>query len=139
MQVVIGAPAEGCALTVLATVIGVHSDGRVLLDAGMKSLASDCPFEDKTFGEIVGKPDWKFLGASEEHGMIQLSDGAVRPKVGESVRIVPNHACTCVNMHDVMLVHQGEAITDEWRIAARGKNSKSTLNSLCDEREEERK
>jgi D-serine deaminase-like pyridoxal phosphate-dependent protein len=120
-QVRIGANLEDCALTVLATVIGVHSDRRVILDAGMKSLASDCPFADKTFGEVLHKPGWTFVGASEEHGMIQLNHGGETPRVGDRVQIVPNHACTCVNMHDTMVVHRDSIIEAVWPVAARGR------------------
>lgn len=121
VQARLGAQAEDCALSVLATIIGVHSDGRVIIDAGMKSLAGDCPFEDRTWGEVIGKPDWTFVSISEEHGMIQLTQEATRPKVGEKVRIVPNHACTCANMHEEMIAFRGDEVVETWPIAARGK------------------
>lgn len=121
MQVSIGANPADCALTVLATVIGVHSDGRAILDAGMKSLAGDCPFADRTWGEIVEWPGAKFISASEEHGIVLLADDMPRPRVGDKVRILPNHACTCVNMHEEMVVCHGQEVLETWRIAARGK------------------
>jgi D-serine deaminase-like pyridoxal phosphate-dependent protein len=119
-QVRLGAPKEACALTVLATVVSVRSDGKVIVDAGTKSLASDCPFEDRTFGEIVGQPELRFVGASEEHGHL-LVEGGARLHVGDRVRIIPNHACTCVNMHDTMNAVRGETVEAAWAIAGRGR------------------
>jgi len=119
-QVRLGAPRENCALTVLATVTSVRSDGKIIVDAGTKSLASDCPFEDRSFGEILDHPELRFVGASEEHGHL-LSEGKPPVRVGDRVRILPNHACTCVNMHNTMTAFRGESVEAVWTIAARGK------------------
>jgi D-serine deaminase-like pyridoxal phosphate-dependent protein len=119
-QLRLGVPRENCALTVLATVTSVRPDGRIILDAGTKSLASDCNFEDRTFGDVLGHPELRFVGASEEHGHLQ-ADGMARPRVGDKVRIIPNHACTCVNMHDRLTAFRGESVEATWTIAARGR------------------
>ena len=119
-QVRLGAPKDACALTVLATVVSVRSDGKIIVDAGTKSLASDCPFDDKTFGEVVGRSDVRFVGASEEHGHL-LAEGGTTLRVGDRIRIIPNHACTCVNMHDTMTGVRGETVEATWIIAGRGK------------------
>ncbi len=118
-QVRLGAPREACALSVLATVTSVRSDGRVIVDAGTKSLASDCNFEDRTFGEVVGRTSLQFVGASEEHGHLFAESGA-SVRVGDRLRILPNHACTCVNMHDTMTAIRGETVEATWAIAGRG-------------------
>jgi D-serine deaminase-like pyridoxal phosphate-dependent protein len=115
-----GSTTDQCALTVLATVISVRPDGTVIIDAGSKSLASDCPFADKSYGELPGHPELVFAGISEEHGHLRC-DGAISVRVGDRVQIIPNHACTCVNMHDSMTAIRGEQVEAEWRIAARGR------------------
>ena len=119
-QIRLGKPREACALTVLATVTSVRSDGKVIVDSGTKSLASDCNFEDKSFGEILGRPNFRFVGASEEHGHL-LADSSAPSRVGDRLRIVPNHACTCVNMHDTLTAFRGETVEAVWTIANRGK------------------
>jgi D-serine deaminase-like pyridoxal phosphate-dependent protein len=119
-QLRLGARREDCALTVLATVTSVRPDGKVILDAGTKSLASDCQFEDKTFGEIVGRPDLRFVGASEEHGHL-LAEGPPRLRVGDRLRIIPNHACTCTNMHNTLMAVRGESVEACWTISGRGR------------------
>ncbi|HZT43510.1 MAG TPA: alanine racemase [Chthonomonadaceae bacterium] len=120
MQVQIGAPRDHCALTVLATVVSVRPDGKIILDAGTKALASDRLPSDQTFGEIVDRPELAFVAASEEHGHLQ-APGPTRLRVGDKVRILPNHACTCVNMHETMTAYRGEEVEAAWPIAARGK------------------
>jgi D-serine deaminase-like pyridoxal phosphate-dependent protein len=119
-QLRLGVPRENCALTVLATVTSVRSDGKIIIDAGTKTLASDCNFDDRTFGEILEHPELRFVGASEEHGHLQ-ADGVSRPRVGDKIRIIPNHACTCVNMHDTLTVFRGESVEATWTIAGRGR------------------
>ena len=119
-QLRLGVQREACALTVLATVTSVRSDGRVIVDSGTKSLASDCNFEDKSFGEILGRPELRFVGASEEHGHL-LADGSAAIRVGDRLRVVPNHACTCVNMHETLTAFRGETVEAVWAIAGRGR------------------
>jgi D-serine deaminase-like pyridoxal phosphate-dependent protein len=119
-QVRRGVQADRCALTVLATVISVRPDGRVVIDAGTKAFASDNPFADKTFGEVVDHPELTFSGISEEHGHLQ-AEGATDLRVGDKVRVVPNHACTCVNMHNWLTLFRGESVEETLYIAGRGK------------------
>ena len=111
---------DECALTVLSTVISVRPDGRVLIDAGTKTLAGDLLKKDGTCGELLEYPEFKFINFNEEHGYLQASGGS-SPKVGDKVRIVPNHACTCVNLHESLFAFRGERVEAEWRIAGRGK------------------
>jgi len=120
MQVSKGIARERCALTVLASVVSVRPDGTAIIDAGSKSMASDSPFEDRTYGEILAHPELTFRGISEEHGHLGFT-GAPSLLVGEKVRVIPNHACTCVNLHDTMILHRGEHVEDVVPIECRGK------------------
>ncbi len=40
---------------------------------------------------------------SEEHGVLDLSGIDWHPKVGERVRIIPNHVCVSVNLQEELL------------------------------------
>ena len=111
---------DRCALTVLTTVVSIRADGVAIVDAGSKSLASDSPFEDKTYGEVLDRPELVLKGVSEEHGHLNIADGHGL-KVGDKLRIIPNHACTCVNMHDFFAVCRGEQTEAVLPVAARGK------------------
>jgi len=87
---------EDCALAVAATVIRVRGDEAVV-DAGTKALGSERA-PDGTFG-MVPELGASVTAAWEEHGLIS---GAPGLRVGDVVRIVPNHACVTVNMWSAM-------------------------------------
>jgi D-serine deaminase-like pyridoxal phosphate-dependent protein len=110
---------EDCALTVLATVVSVPAPGRAVLDAGSKTLSSD-PLRPRPGGHglILGRRS-RIQALSEEHGVV-----GVEPeesfRVGERVRILPNHACVVANLHDRLLGVRGGHLEAELKVAARG-------------------
>jgi D-serine deaminase-like pyridoxal phosphate-dependent protein len=103
------------ALTVLATVIRVHGDKRAIVDAGMKTMTRD-------FGMplVLEPPGWKMTALAEEHGFLERLDGPPL-KRGDKVKIVPNHGCTTINLHDHYYVIRRGILEAIWPIAARGK------------------
>ena len=113
-----------CALTVLTTVVSTSVQGRAIVDAGSKTLSADALLSGKRgqYGYILGYPELLIEDLSEEHGHILLPQGA-SIHCGEQLRIVPNHVCPCVNLHDRVFVVSGEHVVDEWRVAARGKSA----------------
>ena len=46
---------------------------------------------------------------------------AVRPEVGDIVRVIPNHVCVVVNMVDQLIAIRGGEIVEVLPVAARGK------------------
>jgi D-serine deaminase-like pyridoxal phosphate-dependent protein len=112
----------GCAMVVLATVVSTSVPGRAILDAGSKTLSADTLLsgERQHFGCIQGHPELALHDLSEEHGHLILSSGS-NVKIGDRLRIVPNHVCPCINLHDRVFVVSGEQVVDEWKVAARGK------------------
>jgi D-serine deaminase-like pyridoxal phosphate-dependent protein len=58
---------------------------------------------------------------SEEHGLLDLSRTDWRPRVGERVRIVPNHVCVSVNLHERLYGVRGDEVVEVWDVAARGR------------------
>lgn len=46
---------------------------------------------------------------------------AVRPEVGDIVRVIPNHVCVVVNMVDQLIAVRGGEIVEVLPVAARGK------------------
>jgi D-serine deaminase-like pyridoxal phosphate-dependent protein len=111
---------EDLALTVLATVISRPARERVVLDAGSKVLSSDhVGTRFDTFGLIRGHPDWRFVAANEEHGMVAVPPEA-EVAIGDRVEVFPNHNCVVMNLADEVYVARGENVTARWRVAARG-------------------
>jgi D-serine deaminase-like pyridoxal phosphate-dependent protein len=111
---------DDCALTVLATVVSRPTATRVVIDAGSKTLTSDT-LGMTGFGHIVGYEDASVRSLSEEHGVIDLASPSDLPRIGETLRIIPNHACVVSNLFDeVHLIRAGELV-ETVPVAARGK------------------
>jgi D-serine deaminase-like pyridoxal phosphate-dependent protein len=152
-QVRLGAMAiDDIALTVLGTVVSRPARGRWILDTGSKTLSGDrgahgnpglegygavrsvadqrevgpdsaLPFsveETRTYPE----PPATITRLSEEHGVIE-SDRDLGWKPGDRVEILPNHACSAVNLARVICVTEGQGderrVTTVWPVAARAR------------------
>jgi D-serine deaminase-like pyridoxal phosphate-dependent protein len=109
-----------CALTVLATVVSVPARGRAVVDAGSKTLSSD-PLRPRPggFGWLPGHRS-RIASLSEEHGVIAVARGESF-RVGERLRILPNHACVVVNLHDRLLGTSGGRVEAVLPVGARGR------------------
>ncbi|MFH1051484.1 MAG: alanine racemase [bacterium] len=111
-----------CALTVLTQVISSPSSNRVIIDAGSKTLSSDRGAHGnenlKGYGYIIGK-NAVIEKLSEEHGIIKHQKERFR--IGERLRIIPNHACSTNNMFEKAYLIDKDKIIQEIEISARGK------------------
>lgn len=121
MQTKWGARMEDCALSVLCTVVSRPDGNTAILDGGVKTFAGDRAESGSRHGTITEAPAVLFDWANEEHGHLDLRGTSWQPKVGDKLRVVPQHVCTCVNMHDRLYGIRGETVEVEWEIAARGK------------------
>jgi len=107
------------ALWVEATVVSDSVPGQIVVDAGSKTLTSD-KHPDGGHGAIVGWPDANLHTLNEEHGYVDVSSLEERPVLGDHLRIIPNHACGCVNLHDGLLAVQDGVVDHVIHVAARG-------------------
>ena len=112
---------DDCALTVYTTVVSRAAPNRGIVDAGSKTLTADTGALDDGFGLILEYPQVKLHAFAEEHGFLDLTASNDRPKVGDVIRVVPNHVCVVVNMFDRMIVVRGDSIVEVLPVAARGK------------------
>ncbi|PXA99033.1 alanine racemase [Nostoc sp. 3335mG] len=120
-QVAAGAATFGqCALTVLATVVSRPTDGRAIIDAGSKALTSDL-LGLEGHGYVLDFPEARITGLSEEHGTLDVSACAVKPRIGDTVRIVPNHCCPVSNLFDTVTLVRGDEVVEVVPVAARGR------------------
>ena len=120
MQVRLGAATlEDCALTVLATVVSRPTGTRLIVDAGSKALSSDL-VGNHGYGLIMGT-NIVLAHLNEEHGITEMSAASDTPRIGERVRIIPNHACVVSNLYDVVHLVRGEAVIETLPVAARGR------------------
>jgi len=111
---------DDCAMHVRATVVSTPTPERAVIDAGSKVLTRE-QYYVKDFGRIVEYPDAVVANVSEEHGMLDFSRSAAKPKVGEVVSVVPNHCCVVSNMVDEVYGIRDGRVEVVWPVAARGK------------------
>lgn len=112
---------EQCALTVVVTVVSTAVPGTVTVDGGSKTFTSDAPpTVGEGYGQALGQPGLTLERMNEEHGIVAVGAGAPRPTVGAKLRIIPNHACGCINMHNVLYGLRDGVVESIWPIAARG-------------------
>lgn len=120
-QVTLGVAREDdCALSVLATVVSRPDPRRVILDCGSKALAAE-RLSPRTvgLGFVSGEPRLRVDRLFEEHAIL-TSDEPVGLPLGARLRVVPNHSCATANLHERMLIVEGEEVVDVWPIDARG-------------------
>jgi D-serine deaminase-like pyridoxal phosphate-dependent protein len=132
-QVGLGAArADDCAQSIVSTVVSRPAPDRAIFDAGSKTLAADGL---RGFGAEAGfglvhpsisasqpDPTIQIERLSEEHATARVP--ATCPlRVGDRVRIIPNHACVVTNLADELWLADGETIVERWPVAARGKNT----------------
>lgn len=122
-------PEERCSLRVLATVISRPAPDRVVLDAGSKTLGLDRGAHGTAvvqgFGRILGWPALRLERLSEEHGVAMATNEGGEPHLpdlGQTVEIIPNHACVVANLARTLYVLDGEKVIDRWPVAAAGRS-----------------
>ena len=102
------------AMTVLTTVISQPKPGWAILDLGVKGAGAEFgPPRVKDHPEI----EIPFF-LSEEHTRLQDTPDW---RVGQTVMLVPSHACTTCNLYRCFHVHANGRIVDVWPIEASGR------------------
>ena len=115
---------EDCALSVLATVVSTAVPDQAVIDAGAKALGREpMRAEGDGYGAVLDHPDVTVSRMSEEHGILDLSKTDWRPRLGDRVRIVPNHVCIVVHLFDEVVGVRGEVVESRWPVAARGRGT----------------
>ena len=114
---------DDCAFTVLATVVSTAVPGQAVIDAGSKALGRE-PRDlagDAGYGELLDRPEVSVKGMSEEHGILDLSQSSWAPKVGDQVRVIPNHVCVVTHLNDFIVGIRGGAVVERYAVEARGR------------------
>ncbi len=120
------------ALSVVTSVVSMN-ETYAIIDAGSKVLSSDLGPHGSSgvrgFGKAVPLELEIDNGASssalsverlsEEHGFVR--HGGVDIRVGDRLRVVPNHSCPVVNLADYLWIMNQDRTTDRWKVAAAGR------------------
>jgi D-serine deaminase-like pyridoxal phosphate-dependent protein len=116
---------EDIAVTVLASVIGINrTAGHALVDAGAIALSKDRSTQDRFdrgFGLVLDRagqrlfPEAIVTRVYQEHGVVPLSEPLRGLRVGDRVRIAPNHTCLTAAQHDrYHVVDGGDQVVAVW-------------------------
>jgi D-serine deaminase-like pyridoxal phosphate-dependent protein len=117
---------DDCAFTVLATVVSTAVPGQAVIDAGTKALGREpAARAEDGFAVVMDRPEVTVQRMSEEHGILDLGNTNWRPAVGEQVRLVPNHVCIVVHLHELIYGVRGDRIETSWPVLARGRRPHS--------------
>ena len=114
---------DECAVSILVTVVSTARKGQIIVDGGSKTFSSDLLVgsAERTFGRVVEAPESVFFNMNEEHGFVDIRRADRAFAVGDRGRIIPNHVCPAVNLHErVYGVRNGE-VEQVWLVEGRGK------------------
>jgi D-serine deaminase-like pyridoxal phosphate-dependent protein len=102
-----------------------HGERQVVLDTGSKTLGADRAAYATGFGRLLDHPDARIAQLSEHHAVVAWPHDEL-PAHGSRLRVVPNHVCAAVNLHDELVVlrsGQPHRAAETWSVAARGSNT----------------
>jgi D-serine deaminase-like pyridoxal phosphate-dependent protein len=111
-----------CAATVLVTVVARPTAERFLVDGGTKTFSADGgdgpPFPGR--GVVVDRPELVIDFMNEEHGVGHVV-GDADLSIGERLRVIPLHVCSCVNLFDRAHGIRGDVVERRINITGRGR------------------
>lgn len=102
-------------LFVASAVMSRAGSGRVIVDAGLKSLAVDSGLP-----RIHGSDGLEYIAANDEHGIVTVRGDVQQPGLGELVLLVPGHCDPTLNLHDELIGVRSLVVESVWPVAARG-------------------
>ena len=121
------------ALWAVATVVSATGN-RIIVDSGSKTLGADKASWATGHGRLLDYPDARIAALSEHHATVVFpkarkakpgarASGGKLPKIGDVLRVVPNHVCNAVNLVDRVYLVESQKVVGSWKVAARGRNS----------------
>ena len=102
------------AFFILTQVMSHAKADKAICDAGLKAQSVDSGLP-----VIYGRTDVKYIKCSDEHGVIEDSQGVL--KVGDKLKLVPGHCDPTANVHDWYVGVRGGKVEVVWPVSARGK------------------
>ena len=103
------------AAVLIGRIISKPGDDRICIDLGHKSVASEMQNQRVVFPQLK---DYKRVGHSEEHLVLQLKDRS-KHDIGDVLYGIPWHICPTVALHAEVAVVNNNKVTEFWPVAAR--------------------
>jgi D-serine deaminase-like pyridoxal phosphate-dependent protein len=112
-----------CAASILVTIVSTARPLQIVVDGGSKTFSSDrlAGSPEATWGRVVEAPEAVFHKMNEEHGYIDVSRTNREFSAGDRLRIIPNHICVAVNLHETVYGVRGDRVEECWKVEGRGK------------------
>jgi len=112
-----------CAASIIATVVSTSIPGQVIIDGGSKTFSSDrCAAENAPgYGYFPDAPQAVLTKMNEEHGYVDVRETGGNWRPGDRLRVIPNHICVAMNLHEKVYGIRGDEVVEEWKVEGRGK------------------
>ena len=108
------------ALSVLVTAVSRPRAGLITVDGGIKSFAADTSRPAAIDERGAHVPGIRYHFGGDEHGILQLKEGAPDLRVGDRLRFAPSHCDPTVNLYDWIHAARDGQVRELWPVAARG-------------------
>jgi len=112
-----------CAASILVTVVSTPRPHTAIVDGGSKTFSSDRSSgpDASIFGRVNEVPGTRFHKVMEEHGFLDTANSERELRLGERLRITPNHICVAVNLHEKVYGIRGDEVERVWQVEGRGR------------------
>jgi D-serine deaminase-like pyridoxal phosphate-dependent protein len=107
----------------MTTIVSTAKKGQVIIDGGSKTFSSDRPGAgaEVSYGHVVEAPEAVFTKMNEEHGFVDIRRAIRDFTVGDRIRVIPNHVCVAMNLHENVYGIRADTVEQTWRVEGRGK------------------
>ena len=109
-------------LFIATTVMSVAAGDRVILDAGLKSMAVDSGLP-WIWADGAASTTLDYVAANDEHGIVKprrADPPEALPALGSRVMLVPGHCDPTLNLYDEIIGVRAGVVECVWPISARG-------------------
>ena len=102
--------------------MSVPTRQRAIVDAGLKSYSAE-----KGLPWVHGRDGVSAVGASDEHGKLELGPEATPLALGDKVLLIPGHCDPTVNLHEWYVAVRKGRVEGPSRRAARAADARSIV------------
>jgi len=109
-------------LFIATTVMSVAAGDRVIVDAGLKSMAVDSGLP-WIWADGAPSATLDYVSANDEHGIVkprQADERQALPPLGSRMMLVPGHCDPTLNLYDEIVGIRKGVVESVWPISARG-------------------
>jgi len=108
----------GHSLFIAATVMSTTRPGGMVCDVGLKTVAVDSGLP-RVWSQGADA-SLRYVAANDEHGVMEVVNGAADAMLGERIWLVPGHCDPTANLYDAYVCVRGGVVEEVWAIEARG-------------------